>query len=395
MMSMNSDVDENGRNLNNGGDDDDDDNYSRYGDGVWEGGIDESVLTTGLLRHAGLFPGTSAYFPHTRGHILTVAEPRYKKLYDDLLRLGRYHAMKKIGAIRRSGGGGGKWDGDGKPIPLSTAEYGDDKQRFIVTMRHPTEEGVFAEYGLLFQVKGFDEVAAVGENMSMKELEEMVGTDFDFDDDDEEEEDDDDSVYDEEDDNMMDMLLRTHYEATHDVVGRVRIHRFVNPQCYNDGPEGEEYLMAESTVLDLVENDRARTKMLLKDRRIQSKDTSLSGMEDVAKAVARVQEELRSSSSEVLGKKMEKLGSALDEARSLSNKIALSRQKNDCSESLLRVLLHCSMSLRKIVVLREYQSNLLVGGLLVCGYLPQLGQILWREDLKQHTTKCRASCRQS
>jgi hypothetical protein len=136
-----------------------------------------------------------------------------------------------------------------------------------------------------------------------------------------EEEDDDDSVYDEEDDNMMDMLLRTHYEATHDVVGRVRIHRFVNPQCYNDGPEGEEYLMAESTVLDLVENDRARTKMLLKDRRIQSKDTSLSGMEDVAKAVARVQEELRSSSSEVLGKKMEKLGSALDEARSLSNKI--------------------------------------------------------------------------
>ena len=79
MMSMNSDVDENGRNLNNGGgdddDDDDDDNYSRYGDGVWEGGIDESVLTTGLLRHASLFSATS-YFPHTRGHILTVAEPR-------------------------------------------------------------------------------------------------------------------------------------------------------------------------------------------------------------------------------------------------------------------------------------------------------------------------------
>jgi len=33
-------------------------------------------------------------------------------------------------------------------------------------MRHPTEEGVFAEeYGLLFQIKDFDKVAAVGENM--------------------------------------------------------------------------------------------------------------------------------------------------------------------------------------------------------------------------------------
>ena len=306
--------------------------------------------------------------------------------------------MKKIGAIRRSGGG--KWDGDGKPIPLSTAEYGDDKQRFIVTMRHPTEEGVFAEYGLLFQVKGFDEVAAVGENMSMKELEEMVGTDFDFGDDDEEEEDDDDSVYDEEDDNMMDMLLRTHYEATHDVVGRVRIHRFVNPQCYNDGPEGEEYLMAESTVLDLVENDRARAKMLLKDRRIQSKDTSLSGMDDVAKAIARVQEELRSSSSEVLGKKMEKLGSALDEARSLSNKIL---GNNDGSltteERLLREsfasLVTLQHELKEDCRFTRVSVQFFGRGLLVCGYLPQLGQILWREDLKQHTSKYRASCRQS
>ena len=144
---------------------------------------------------------------------------------------------------------------------------------------------------------------------------------------------------------MMDMLLRTHYEATHDVVGRVKIHRFVNPQCYSDGPEGEEYLMAESTVLDLVENNWARSKMLLKDRMIQSKDTTLSELKDVAKAVARVQDELRSSSSEVLGKKMEKIGSALDEARLMSNKIlrvgkGVYERRNDGSltteEQLLR-----------------------------------------------------------
>ena len=103
--------------------------------------------------------------------------------------------------------------------------------------------------------------------------------------------------------------------------------------------------MAESTVLDLVENNWARSKMLLKDRRIQSKDTTLSELKDVAKAVARVQDELRSSSSEVLGKKMEKIGSALDEARLMSNKIlrvgkGVYERRNDGSlmteEQLLR-----------------------------------------------------------
>ncbi len=76
----------------------------------------------------------------------------------------------------------------------------------------------------------------------------------------------------------------------------------------------------------------------IKDRRIQSKDTSLSGMEDVAKAVARVQEELRSSSSEVLGKKMGKIGSALDEAHSLSNKILVGNNDGSLTteERLLR-----------------------------------------------------------
>ena len=238
----------------------------------------------------------------------------------------------------------------------------------------------------------------------MKELEEMVGIDFDDEDDD----DDDDSEYDEEDDDMMDLLLRTHYEATHDVVGRVKIHRFVNPQCYSDGPEGEEYLMAESTVLDLVENNRARSKMLLMDRRIQSKDTTLSELKDVAKAVARVQDELRSSSSEVLGKKMEKIGSALDEARLMSNKImwvgkGMYERRNDGSltteEQLLREAFASLVTLQH--ELKE-DCRFTRGSVQSFGAGPVgvwLSAAAWsnfvESDLKPHTTKCRASCRQS
>ncbi|KAL3804599.1 hypothetical protein ACHAW5_007674 [Stephanodiscus triporus] len=133
------------------------------------------------------------------------------------------------------------------------------------------------------------------------------------------------------DDDLMDMLLMTHYEATHDVVGRVRIHRFVNPECYTDGPEGEEYLMAEATVLDVVENERTKTRKALEDRKRRSKEAALGGsassssskatttkttttalkfegkqqrgaVGDVAKAVARIKEELRSSVGEAFEK---------------------------------------------------------------------------------------------
>jgi hypothetical protein len=102
--------------------------------------------------------------------------------------------------------------------------------------------------------------------MSLAELEEGGGYDNeDKEDDDDNDDYDDDNDDDNDEDDVMDMLLRTHYEATHDVVGRVRIHRFVNPECYSHGPDGEEYLMAKALVLDVVETDRTRMRKHLED----------------------------------------------------------------------------------------------------------------------------------
>jgi hypothetical protein len=129
---------------------------------------------------------------------------------------------------------------------------------------------------------------------------------------------DDDDDDDDDDDEIIDMLLRTHYEATHDIVGRVRIHRFVNPECYSDGPEGEEYLMAEATVLDVAENDKTKMRRMMEERKRRSREaqqaqqapptttataSKMDGQQqqqiravgDVANAVARIKEELRSS----------------------------------------------------------------------------------------------------
>ena len=341
------------------GDDDDDDNDddgARYGAGVWEDnggdyangiiGIPSSradappsssagdVDGAGGRVSGGLFSGTSGYLPHTRGHVFTVAEPRYKRLYDDLLKLGDYR-----GAVSAGGGGG-----DGAAIVRRGMEGGgggdrdpDERGRFIVTAANPDEDGVFAEYGLLFQLRDLDEVAAVGDmggGMSLEEAFEEAtngfGGGYDSDDEDNDDDDDDDNEdedEDEDEDDVMDVLLRTHYEATHDVVGRVRIHRFVNPECYSDGPEGEEYLMAEATVLDSVETDRTRMRKLLEDRGNERRASSSTGASssppsaattaslnlegqqqprqqrmraagDVAEAVARIKEELRSSVGE-------------------------------------------------------------------------------------------------
>ncbi|KAL3817194.1 hypothetical protein ACHAXA_007737 [Cyclostephanos tholiformis] len=317
-------------------DDDDGGESSRYGAGVWEdgggggrgrrndvGGSSSSSSGSGSglgggRVSGGLFSGTSGYLPHTRGHVFTVAEPRYKRLYDDLLRLGNYHVARRDGAIRR-----GEYDdvmGVGASSTPSSSSFlsdPDDKRRFIVTAENPTEDGVFAEYGLLFQLRDLDEVAAVGEGMTLEELEEISGGLVGYANDDDDDDDDDDDVED-----VMNMLLRTHYEATHDVVGRVRIHRFVNPECYNDGPEGEEYLMAEATVLDVVENDTTKMRRMIEERKRrlreaqqapptttmtatrldaqqqQPQQQQIRAVGDVAKAVARIKEELRSSVGE-------------------------------------------------------------------------------------------------
>ncbi|KAL7446285.1 hypothetical protein ACHAXH_009000 [Discostella pseudostelligera] len=307
--------------------------------------------------------GTSSYLPHTKNHVLTISEPRYKHMYDDLLRLGKYAGARREGMIRRemeeaerknrvSGSSGSSSSSNNMPSSASSYPNPDEKRRFIVTAANPIEDGVFAEYGLLFQLKDLDEVSAVGEvggggedgGLTMEELEDLVGSYHDDgegygfvdigDEDDEED--------------VMDILLRTHYEATHDVVGRVRIHRFVNPDCFTeDPPGGEEYLMAEATILDLVDEGKGGGEIeLMREQKLRaaaSRGTKVKAQQttttsttaatpstnalslegELAKAVARIKEELRSSVGEAYNEQQQllqsdnvkdKLRAALDEA---------------------------------------------------------------------------------
>ena len=317
-----------------------------YGAGVWEEDVMSSSSSLGQL-----FSGTSSYLPHTKNHVFTVAELRYKKLYDDLLRMGNYYGRKRAGSVRRleekeaemrymkdGGAEGGDQITNNASSSVTTSSSSsktvdpDEKRRFIVTAMNPAEPGSFAEYGLLFQLKDLDEIAAVAELggedgfMSMEELLELIESNRDV-------SSSDDSLSGQDKD-FMDILLQTHYEATHDVVGRVKIHRFVNPECFNDGPQGDEYLMAEASILEVIEDDR--TKMLqerkkrrrasatttatseegeevVKDEESQSAELKASIEEQVndavGKAVERIKDELRSSVGEAFRKQSSQLDS--------------------------------------------------------------------------------------
>lgn len=285
-----------------------------YTDGIWN----EDGLTSMTSSFGPLFSGTSAFLPHTKGHVFTITEPRYKKLYDDLLRMGSYYGKKRESAIRRA-----KETGD---TNVSLPPDPDEKRRFIVTAASPQEEGVFAEYGLLFQLRDLDEVAAVAsydvsgaENggISMADLLELV------------EAGDDQELYraSEDGEDIMDILLQTHYEATHDCIGRVKIHRFVNPECWEDGPDGEEYLMAEASIVDLVgteelgkerkmasvekasaelqagmDNQQQTPSLSSTARKMQEQVKRQAG-KDISSAVARIKDELRSAVGESFKKK--------------------------------------------------------------------------------------------
>ncbi len=299
-------------------------------------------LTSMTSTFGPLFSGTSSFLPHTKGHVFTIAEPRYKKLYDDLLRVGSYYGKKRESAIRRA-----KETGD-TSVPLPPDP--DEKRRFIVTAASPQEEGVFAEYGLLMQLRDLDEVAAVASydvsgddgSISLAELQEMVEAregDFEGGSDD-----------------IMDILLQTHYEASHDCIGRVKIHRFVNPQCWEDGPDGEEYLMAEASVVDIVTDEpKGREKNMASVEKSASElQAGMDGQpssspsfstamkmeeqqkrqvgKDISSAVARIKDELRSAVGESFKKQqnldpdrlkddlMMALGSSLNGSGAESNK---------------------------------------------------------------------------
>ncbi len=333
--------------------------------------------------------GTSSYLPHTKNHILTVSEPRYKHMYDDLLRLGNYAGARREGMMRRAAmeeeeeerrmleeeeeeeegtkkkkkkRAGNSSSGS---LPSSTFPNPDEKRRFIVTAANPIEEGVFAKYGLLFQLKDLDEISALGgvvgeegdgDGLTMEELEDLIGSYHDAEEEEEEEEDYGDfvDIGDDEED-VMDILLRTHYEATHDVVGRVRIHRFVNPECFTDDPPGgEEYLMAEATILDVIEevkgvSDDGEVKSM-RERKLRAAATrgtkgrpsrtgtasstptssTLKLEEELAKAVARIKEELHSSVNEAF-KEQQQSDNAKDKFRALLDS-APTNEKTDIDE---------------------------------------------------------------
>ena len=316
-----------------------------YGTGVWdEGGSDpNSLISTSTL--GPLFSGTSNYLPHTKGHVFTVAEPRYKKLYDDLLRMGNYYAGKK----KRSAIAKLEAKSEVDASSLTTATHNipdpDEKRRFIVTAQNPSSDGEFAEYGLLFQLKDLDEVAAVASyemggddgSMTLEELQELVemhGDEMSME-------------GSESGEDIRDILLQTHYEATHDVVGRVKIHRIVNPEVYSEGYKGDEYLMAEATILDLVENDRVKMLKERKQRKTaaaastvqaeqeqQPAELTASRMleeqtnEAVGNAVERIKDELRSSLGEAFRQQTSQLDSdsvkkqlraSLDELNDVAN----------------------------------------------------------------------------
>lgn len=132
-----------------------------------------------------LFPlGQVVYTPHSE-HILNIFEPRYRQLYKDIMDNGT--------------------------------------KKFVVTMSHPTEQGTFAEIGVLFNL---DELNEVSEQTN-------------------------------------DQIK---YICKHRVSGRVRIHRVINPQAWSNR---DTYLKVEATIfhqdqeydaIDLALKERKKKK---------------------------------------------------------------------------------------------------------------------------------------
>jgi Lon protease-like protein len=113
-----------------------------------------------------LFPlGSIVYTPNSE-HVLNIFEPRYRQMYNDILMNG--------------------------------------SKRFVVSMCHPTEDGRFAQVGVLF---------------SLEELKEVSGMTAD----------------------------RVKYICNHRVTGRVRLHKVINPEAWESR---DTYLKVQGTIID-------------------------------------------------------------------------------------------------------------------------------------------------
>ena len=258
----------------------------RFPCGVWDDSSNNAMSV--------MFGGASKYLPHTKNHVLTVAETRYKVLYDDLLRMGNYYGRKKERAIRQNLEEELRSKGDdqaeSRRFDVDSLEDPDEKRRFVVTIQNPAEDGVMAEYGLLFQLKDLDEIAAVtsydmgGDSMTVDEIRSLIESNLSP----EEIA----AISEGEEDDVMDVLLQSHYEATHDVIGRVKIHRFINPDAWAEGPDSREYLMAETSIVELVdEYDKSAVLSVAKTLQETAKENA---EDEVSNAVTRIKDELRS-----------------------------------------------------------------------------------------------------
>ena len=159
-------------------DDDDDDNEDPLSDGVESVSwlptvIDANGPTKAMMGDVGadadvlpLFPlGGIVYTPNSE-HILNIFEPRYRQMYNDILMNGT--------------------------------------KRFVVSMSHPSEEGRFAQMGVLFQLE------------DLKEVSEQTAD-------------------------------QIKYICNHKVVGRVKLDRVLNPEVWTSR---DTYLRVEGKIID-------------------------------------------------------------------------------------------------------------------------------------------------
>lgn len=113
-----------------------------------------------------LFPlGGIVYTPNSE-HILNIFEPRYRQMYNDILMNG--------------------------------------SKRFVVSMCHPSEEGRFAQVGVLFSLEELKEVSEMTED-------------------------------------------QVKYICNHRVTGRVKLHKVLNPEAWDSR---DTYLKVKGTIID-------------------------------------------------------------------------------------------------------------------------------------------------
>lgn len=193
-----------------------------------------------------LFPlGGIVYTPYS-DHVLNIFEPRYRELYNDILMNG--------------------------------------SKRFIVAMSHPTEEGTFAETGVIFQL------------LDLKEVSGLTGD-------------------------------QIKYICNHRVVGRVKLHRILNPEAWKNR---ETYLRVEATAIQETEDTRLQELAQL-DKDSKVSDTTSDIYRNLKKLSKTAEEKILVESFERLVKLQHDLEEDVRFTRSSISSLAVSPGDGDDS----------------------------------------------------------------